>query len=63
MVFLDILSTKESLLRPEVSVCGMLVALDQQQSRWRNTFSLDKLTGSSDGLVLTALNAILGHQL
>jgi hypothetical protein len=63
MVFLDILSAEQTLLRPEKSVGGVLVSFYNDQSRGANPLGLDIFPSRRDGLILSALYVKLGDKL
>jgi hypothetical protein len=59
VIFFYILRPKQSFFSPEVTVCGMLVSLNQQQGWGQNAFRLNELPSRSDRLIFTAFNAVL----
>lgn len=63
MVLFDVLRSEKTLFSPEVSICGMLVSLDQQQG-WRDDpLSMDEFAGCRYWFIFAAFDAILRHTL
>ncbi|KKI99799.1 hypothetical protein PROH_08050 [Prochlorothrix hollandica PCC 9006 = CALU 1027] len=61
MVLFNVLSAKQTLLSPEIAIGGMFIALNEQQSRRRDTLRMNELTGGGDGFIFATLDTILRY--